>query len=434
MLKIGIMRKCILLIVLLSVSFCLSKAHQSIESMPQDSFKVFKKKLNLNMDRMLDNLEDLQIDTNKFSELGNLNIDLNVDSIRMLAQLSAEGAIEELERSKTIAKRGAKTYMYSFDTKDTRQKVMGARTRVENKTFTNISEVEFFHKYGNIIVRESNSKQVELEIQYLDKDNTNASSNVSVVGKVLTITTNGGGKNRLSSKINYIISVPRHVNLNVDLDYGNIKADQLSGLLTANLSYSEMSLQKANNLSLKARYSDVKIGEVSNADLSGSYADIKIGKANKITTSGNYNDYRFDEVQHLSIGKSTSYGDCKIGTLGSMEGSIMYTDIDVNTLLSDINITSLYGDVMLRNVSPKARNINIKGSYCDITIGISPGFSSRFDAVLNYGDLTISKKYTVKYTESTEKSSRVVKRGQIGTGNPTTNIVVSNNYADIDIR
>lgn len=434
MLNVNMMKKYVLLIALCVAALCQLEAYGSVESIPQDSFRVFKKKLNLNLDKMLDNLDDLHIDTNKFSDMGNLNININVDSIRILAHQAAKEAIEELERSKIITKEASKAYKYNFNVNEGNQKSASTSMRTENKTFSNISEVEFFHKYGNIVVRESNSKQVELEIQYLDKNNTNISSDISVVGKLLSITTNSGGKGRTSSKVNYIIRIPKNTALNVNLDYGNLKIDQLDGLLTANLSYSEMSIQKANNISLRSRYTDSKIGEILNADLSGSYSDIRINKANKIITSGSYNDCRFDDVQTLTIGKSSSYGDCKIGTVGSLDGSIMYTDIDINNLLSDINISSQYGDVMLRNVSTKAKNINIKGSYCDITIGLSPGFSSKFEAVLHYGDLSISKKYAVKYTESTENSNKVVKKGQIGTGNPTTSIIVSNNYADIDIR
>ncbi|MBK5722704.1 DUF4097 family beta strand repeat protein [Dysgonomonas sp. Marseille-P4677] len=425
------MKKYILLMVLCFVAFSQSQANEGIKSIPQDSFKIFKKKLDLDVSKMLENIDDIYIDTSRFPDVADFNI--NIDSINVLAQNATKEALEVLQSPGGITKRNAKVYRYNFS-KGTDQKSIRTSVRIENKTFSNISEVEFFHKYGNIVVRESNSKQVELEIQYLDRNNATASCNVSVVGKLLSITTNSGGKSNASSKINYIIGIPKNTAMNINMDYGNIKIDQLSGGLIANLSYSEMSIQKANNISLKSRYSDVKIGEMQNADLSGSYSDIRINRANKIMTSGNYNDYRFNDVQTLTIDKSTSYGDCKIGSVGRLDGSIMYTDIDINNLLSDISISSQYGDVMLRNVSPKAKNISIKGSYCDITIGLSPGFSSTFDATLNYGDLTISRKFSVKYTESIEKGNRTVKKGQIGTGNPTANIVVSNNYADIDIR
>lgn len=424
------MKKYILLALLCSIAVCQSKAYEPTEILPQDSLRVFKKKLNPNANKELSDLNGLYVDTNKFYDIQNFDININIDSITMLAQNASREAIKGLEMSKAALRQSFTMY----NTTESNQKSAKTPVRIENKTFSNISEIEFFHKYGNIVVRESNSKQVELEIQYLDKNTSNSLCNVSVVGKLLSITTDSGSKNRGHSNINFIISIPKNTTLSVNLDYGNLKIDQMTGGLTASLSYSDMSLQKANNIILKSRYANVKIGEVVNADLSGSYSDIKINKANRIATSGSYNDYKLDQVQTLTIGKSTAYGDCKIGTVESVSGSIMYTDININSLLSDINISSQYGDVMLKNVSSKVKNIAVKGSYCDITIGLSPDFSGRFDATLNYGDLNISKKYSVKYTESTERSNRVVKKGQIGTGNPTTNIIVSNNYADIDIR
>lgn len=394
---------------------------------PQDSIRIYKEKLNVNFDDTFNN--HLSSDTDGFSAMNSFNVAINIDSITTMAMNSVKDAKRSLQVA--IDKHQNSGFSYSYSVKTTDQRPI---VRTEKKTFSNVSAIEVFHKYGNIVIHESDSKQVELEIQYLNKNNRNESK-ISVTNRLLSIKTEVSGKNRVNSQINYILSIPRHTSVNVNLDYGNIKIDQMRGALMANLSYSKLSAQKiANDITLKSRYGDVIIGEISNAIISGSYSNIKIQKANNIAVSGSYNDYRFDNLQNLSMGKSTSYGNCRIGMVGSIRGTIMYTDLVINELQSDASLSSLYGDVQIRAISPRVKNVNIKGNYCDISLGLQPDQSIRFDASLNYGDLTISKKYVVRYTDSLEKGPTNIKKGQIGKGVPSTNIIISNNYADVKIK
>ncbi|MDR1717411.1 MAG: DUF4097 domain-containing protein [Prevotella sp.] len=429
------MKKNILLTFLCCLTLFHTFANESAGNQPQDSVKVFKKKLNLDLDKVLDGID---IDSSQFMELNDFNININTDSITALAMNAAKEGIKTAKsslRNLNVDGKGYTAYAFSYDSKGTRQRAEGTPTRIEKKSFSNISEIEFFHKYGNIIVKESNSSQIDLEIQYFDKRDQSASCNIAMSNKLLSITTNNTGRSNSKPQINYIIAVPKNISLNINLDYGDVKLDKLNGSFDANLSYSDLSAQALNKAaSVKARYSDVKIGEAQDISISGSYSDFKIEKAKRVESSGNYNDCRFNNVQTLVIPKSSSYGDMKIGTIGSMTGQLMYADIIIDNLLSDIDIRSSYGDVTIKGMSPKVKTINVKGSYCDVAIGLPLNISATFDASLVYGDLNISKKYAVKYTESIEKSNKVTKKGQIGNGTPTATIVVSNNYADIDIR
>jgi hypothetical protein len=444
------MKKNILLTVLCCLTLFHTFADESGSNQPQDSAKVFKKKLNFDLDKILDGID---IDSSRFMELNgfnlnfnmdsvmalnNLNFNLNIDSITALAMNAAKEGVKTAKpslRNLNVGGKGYTAYAFNYDGKGTRQRAEGTPNRVEKKSFSDISGVEFFHKYGNIIVKESNSSQIDLEIQYFDKRNQSASCNITTSNRLLSITTNNAGRSSSKPQINYIIAVPKNISLNINLDYGDVKLDKLSGSFDANLSYSDLSAQALNKAtSVKARYSDVKIGEAQDINISGSYSDFRIEKAKRVELSGNYNDCRFSNVQTLVIPKSSSYGDMKIGTIGSMTGQLMYADIIIDNLLSDIDIRSSYGDVTIKGMSPKVKTINVKGSYCDVEIGLPLNISATFDANLVYGDLNISKKYTVKYTESIEKSNKVTKKGRIGSGTPTTTIVVSNNYADIDIR
>ncbi|MFV0418826.1 MAG: hypothetical protein ACK5KT_08875 [Dysgonomonas sp.] len=450
------MKKYILLVSIFCFASFQATANTIRTNIPQDSVSPSMDKLDLELEKLDIELEKLNINLADLdfdsSALSNLNVSFDLDSIKLLAMDKGFKASKE-----ALSKLGNDVW-FEFNNKRNSVKDNNDNetpTRVEKKNFSNISDIEFFHSYGNIVVKESTSKQVELEIQYFDTQSRRATCSVTTTGRLLTISTEKGsdvrkeGTNKSSNitvnlgslskngkeKINYIISIPRSTSLNADLKYGNIKMDKFHGTFSANLSYSNLSaVGFTDKPQIKAKYSDIKIEDAKDIYLSGSYTDISIKKAGAVEVNGNYNDYKFGDIQSISTGNNSSYGDMKIGTVGNFQGNLKYADIVIETLVSNMDVTTAYGDIAIRNVSPSLKNINVKASYADVTITLPQNIGIAFDTNLSYGDLLISKRYDVKYTESTETGNRVVKKGQIGSKTPSATIKATNSYADIRIK
>lgn len=342
---------------------------------------------------------------------------------------------EELKKSIGDVKNSLKNDLNTSALKNNSKKDK-TPTRIEKKTFSNIAEIEFFHSYGNIIVKESTSKQVELEIQYFDTKNQQAESKISMKNSLLTIGSSSVGRGGSKATINFIVSIPKNITLNVDLKYGDVKIDQYDAPFQGNLSYSKLSAQKLtnNNFNIKMKYGELKIEDAKDLKINTSYSDIRINKANRLSIIGNYNDYILGDIQHITTGVGSSYGDIRVKTLGSINADLKYADVFIDNLITEMDVTTAYGDITVRNTSKSLNSIKVKASYADVYITIPTDLSASFDVNLAYGDLSISKQYKVDYTESSEKSNRSVKKGKIGTGNPAASIVITNNYADVKIR
>lgn len=387
-------------------------------SLSSDSIPQREKKLGLpDMEEVFESLKDMKIDIPEFDS-----------SMIMAFDSNSNDLVLDMQK-----RNGTKIFNFSFSEKTDDK----TPTRIEKKTFTNISEIEFFHKYGDIIILEATSNQIDLEIQYFDSRVMKGSCNVSTTNKLLSISTNGTSSGNRGAKINYIISIPRNIGLDIDLKYGNIRLDKYQGPFTADLSYSNLNAKSLNSdkVQLKLRYSDVKIGEVQNVDITGSYSDVSITKAKKIEFWGNYSNYKIGEANEI-ITKSnqSSYGDLKVGTATNIDINLKYTNIVIDNLISNLTATTTYGDLTVKSVSPKLKAIKIKGSYADVAISLPSTLTVEFDAAFTYGDISISKKYPVKHIQSSEAIGRITKKGIIGSGTPTAKIEVSNAYADIVIR
>lgn len=420
------MKKYIILFILSCFVFHQGKANES--EIVQDSVK-FSLDLTKEMEQIRKNLQEMGQNID-LDALKNLDIDLGFDSTQLVAMRNS--LKRDFNNLKADLKEIPKNSFSNIEQGNNQK----TPTRIEKKNFSNISEIEFFHSYGNIIVKESTSKQVELEIQYFDTKKQKAESKISTKNNLLTIGSSSVGRGGSKATINFIISIPKNISLNIDLKYGDVKIDEYDAPFQGNFSYSKLTAQKLtnSNFSIKMKYGELKIEEAKDLKINASYSDFRINKANNLNIVGKYNDYILGDIQHINTGVDSSYGDIRVKTLGSINADLKYADVSIDNLTNEMDITTSYGDITIKNTSKSLKKINVKAHYSDVYITIPTDLSASFDVDLAYGDLSISKQYKVNYTESSERSNKTIKKGRIGTKSPTASIVITNNYADVKIR
>lgn len=434
------MKKYILFIGLCSLALIQLGASEKIKGdLPQDSING-KGRFNIEIPNIEIPDMDLDFDALNFD----YKFDFDFDTAQWLAwkedfEKSGVKNLKELERNLKVNKERLSELGKNLKSRSNNDNLsvfsnnQKGKTpdRVETKTYSNISEIDISHKYGNIFVRESRSKNVELEIQYFNKLNRRNPVRISEDKGVLAIASLGSSVNQ----IDLVISIPRNVKLNVDLKYGRLKMNEFNAPFSANLSYSTFDAESFSGArpTIKDKYGKVTISKLQDAVLSTSYSKVKIDKANRLDLSGAYSDFVLNDVQTISAQLSSTSGDFKIGSLGEMDGKFNYADISIDNLRSRMNVICNYSDVKVNSISPNT-NINVKGNYSDVVLSVPDNVGASFNVVLVQGDMTVSKKYTVKYTEQTETSTTVIKKGQIGTKRPTATITVSSNYADVKIK
>ncbi|NDV70284.1 DUF4097 family beta strand repeat-containing protein [Dysgonomonas sp. 25] len=321
--------------------------------------------------------------------------------------------------------------------------------RTEKKSFSDIGDVEIDHKYGNIVVRESNTKNVELEVQYFDNNNAKATCEIKMNGSTLEIrtlnsTTSGMGiagiKVKTSNsgkdlKINYILSLPKNVSLITTLKYGNMNISKVRGEFEADLSYGNLDVEDFGNITpkLNLRYGNLTIGEVQELDLSVSYSNVTIRKAKIFDFEGAYNNFILGKIGSMDISSESRYNKFEISEVGTINCEIKYGNLTIGNLASSIDLVAAYSNVSIAT-SAKAKSVEIEGAYSDITIQLPSGISASFESEIKHGDLIISNTHKATYTEHSVKNFTSSKSGKIGTKSPALNMNLSNRYSDIKIK
>ncbi|GHU79537.1 hypothetical protein FACS1894145_3910 [Bacteroidia bacterium] len=309
-------------------------------------------------------------------------------------------------------------------------------TRTEKKSFSGISEVKFEHSYGNMIVNESDAKQVELEIRYFDGKKHKSTCELSSTNGILFIkTVNPSNRGNDNCRIDYIISVPRKTNLNVDLKYGNIKMSDFSGNFKAQLAYSDLKGEtlSCSNPVISCKYGDISLDKVENLSINTQYSDVKIKNSKTLNVDNRYSDYKIGQIGRIQEGSVTAYGDFKLDAADEVNLKLQYSNLTVGMLGKSLKTTCSYSDVVVRGSSKQLENINIQGSFSDVTLSLDPDLSANLDIQLLYGGFDIASKYDAKFTLSEKNNNKLVKKGTIG-GKPTASIVISDTYANVKIK
>lgn len=438
------MKKYIILIGLCILAFIRAGAVDH----PQDSIKGFEFGYNFNMDdfdweKFGEKMEkfneqmqkfseefkdfdkhfkDFEIDTTGFSKLRNFTFDSKkIEELRKMGK--------NFKMDTTIFIDGKK---FRFNRKSSYPN-QDNPTRTENKTFTNITEIFLNHQHGNVTVKESDSKQVDLEIRYIDYNGNKAVANTSVKNGSLSIHTSNTGKT--DGRINYIITIPKNTAMHVNLIYGNIRMDNFQGAFSSNLMYSNLKANSFINSKpvVTGKYGNVKITDVPNIVVDASYTNVKIENVNKMELSGDYNNYTITNVKDIVADKYMS-GNFKIGSINNIKGNMKYTNITINNLTSSFSTNCDYSNIKINNVSSKLNNVDIKGRYSDVTLSLPNAVSASFNVDIKRGTFSADKKYTIKYTEQAFGTGYATHKGQIGSKKPTAVINISNSYANIKFK
>lgn len=365
--------------------------------------------------------KNFKIDTVHFNQFRNFKVDTT--GFYKFRNIKADTANFRMFRGMQ------KPRVFNYNNKKSSQ----TPTRIEKKTFSNITKVNFEHQYGNIVVQESPSKQVDLEIQYFDTDGKKAISTISSANNTLIVKTMNTGSN--SGKIDYVISVPKNTTLNINLRHGNVKMDNYQGAFSSNLTYSNLKAGSFVNTKpmIQGRYGNVKIDNVENIVIDASYTNVMITNVDRMELSGKYNNYKVDKVKDI-INKSEVSGSFKIGSIERINGDMKYVNMVIDNLTSSFSSNCDYSNIKINNVSPHLVNVDINGRYSDVVLTIPVNVSASFNVDLKNGNFNVDKKHAIKYTQQSGNAKQVIKKGQIGSKKPTAVINISNSYADVKIK
>ena len=156
------MKKYILLISLFCYIFCQAETTEK-----NDTIIIIKDGVAIDISDLKEELKNMKYDC-QFNQSEARNMQRHWDSVGVA--IANEATKYALMHNGKNFRPNRTERTFTYNSQQQRQP-----SRIENRTFQDISNIEFSHKYGDIIVQESKSNRVELEIHYFDRQSQTAS-------------------------------------------------------------------------------------------------------------------------------------------------------------------------------------------------------------------------------------------------------------------
>jgi len=304
------------------------------------------------------------------------------------------------------------------------------------------------NRYGDITITHWNNKEVNIRVVIsadartdsrveelidriqisMDKSGRTVSASTS-----LRSSTNSGNNERF--KIDYYISMPSKMSVNISHRYGNINLpDRNEGEMNLEIRYGNITAGSFEApLSLTSRYGNVSIRDVTKADFDLSYCeDMKMRNGEKVSIHSRYSNLKVNDVADLSI--EARYKNIEIGRVETLYLETRYTNSNIEYIGRSADISTLdYGTLKVKELSSGFKSFSVETRYGNVQIGLSP--SARFDVSaenMKYADYSIRD-----FEESTDKdnSGRKSYYSRINKGDKSRLINFSGNgYSDLTIK
>ncbi|MFS4468352.1 hypothetical protein [Maribacter sp. 2210JD10-5] len=228
---------------------------------------------------------------------------------------------------------------------------------------------------------------------------------------------------RSNLQIDYIIYMPTDATLKVTNKFGDVVLEDWKGKLRANIEHGNLWINE--NLSkadvemkygkLRAKSLDYAALRIKNASL-----NMDASKSLRINSSGST----------LVIGKTASLeiysskDEIKIEEMGSMYGTLKFTNVAIHKLKKDIDLNMKIADFRVNTIIDPKSEINIDQESSEVSLIITD-FPHRFEATLEEGLVRLPKSYKNIDSKMLDKGKRLRKISASYGKNPNGKVTIT---------
>ena len=243
----------------------------------------------------------------------------------------------------------------------------------------------------------------------------------------------GRQNNSTSVAVDYVISMPRKMWLDITNKFGDIYVDDFAGHLNIDLSYGAFSSRNISGAdkTIHVAYGHGNMSAIDEGTFDLSYSNFTIDKAQRISVKNVFGKLDIGTVQHLDIDQK--YGNLDIGAADVLAGTIDYAGINVDVLNKSVALTLKYcNKTDFRKIAPSVNNISINAAYSSLYFHLERGLNMAANIDIGYGEVKNDMRQLLELDMISRTSQGTVYKGKAGTG--AGNMILSMKYGNIAFR
>lgn len=216
------------------------------------------------------------------------------------------------------------------------------------------------------------------EVSYLVKAETQFVQNINTLFESFKGMTDKLIPYESKIQINYYVSVPEYLNMEIINKYGDVYMEDHKGRFTANISNGTF---KANNItdagSLDLIFCDATINSLKSGRINANFSEILIGESEDLSVTSVSS--RFDLRKTGSLDTESRRDKFYIGSAGSVSGDSYFTDFRIENLSTELNLITRYGNLNVNMAGKTLGMLTINSSYTDISLEFDKALSYNLD-------------------------------------------------------
>ncbi|GAB4279862.1 MAG: hypothetical protein Kow0068_03920 [Marinilabiliales bacterium] len=236
--------------------------------------------------------------------------------------------------------------------------------------------------------------------------------------------------------IDYVVSVPRNLKMDLYNKYGDIIANELHGKSNFTVKFGNF---KANKLlfddskplsKVVVSYGKCTINECNWLSCIMSFSKLNIAKSKAIVIVSKYSELNLSELVSAVI--ESAFDNYNIDNISSVVFNSKYSDMTISKLSQRASFDSKFGNIKLENIVSGFDSIKITSKYVDFDLYGEEGSTFFVQGKIKYGDIDFPK-YT--NLERYYKESYVEFKGLVGPGEGTeSHIDIDASFGDFKIK
>ena len=296
---------------------------------------------------------------------------------------------------------------------------------------TNAGELNLNNKYGNVIVNGWNQNAIEItiDIKVTNKKKDNAknlleriSAEIKTAEGYISITSEFSDKNtsffsryfnkvnpfdfdKSNIEINYTVNLPINAEIDVTNKFGDVILENWTGKLKANVQHGDLWINESiANANIDMKFGKLRTKSITYASVSLKNGSIAIENSQNLVLKTGGSKIEIDSVANLEL--VSSKDEITIENVGKIQGELMFSNAQVNTVDSDINLIMKVSELRVSKINQPNAVVNIEQESSEINMSIS-GLAFKFNATLEEGLLRLPKTFSNINTTVLDKGKRI---------------------------
>jgi len=242
--------------------------------------------------------------------------------------------------------------------------------------------------------------------------------------------------NNESFEIDYQVSMPAYLKLNLSNKYGDVTINELAGKTNIDVKYGSLNVNRISDDNEKP-LSTVELGycersqinEFNWGNLIVKYSKIDVRKGKALIVSSKYSKVHLGTFS--SIICEAGYDDYEIESVVNLVSTAKYSDMKIGKLSKKFKIDNKYGNINIDEVPDGFESIDVVSKYASVNIGVAPDASYMLNAKTSYADIKYPE---LAIKERIKEDFGMQIKGKAGNKETKSTITIQSEYGDVNLE